>query len=99
MMKLVDILGLGSSSFLKRVRVQVPFLAGVIKKMPTINQLCRSKRKKKQIQNKVPALNSCPQKKGVCLKWHCCMFGLGVHIGLGQRLRSVEHDEVVGVPI
>jgi hypothetical protein len=26
MMKLVDILGLGSSSFHKRVRVQVPFL-------------------------------------------------------------------------
>ena len=26
MMKLVDILGLGSSSFYKRVRVQVPFL-------------------------------------------------------------------------
>jgi small subunit ribosomal protein S12 len=36
--------------------------------MPTINQLCRNKRKKKNKQNKVPALDSCPQKKGVCIK-------------------------------
>ena len=63
MMKLVDILGLGSSSFYKRVRVQVPFLVKLFKQMPTINQLCRSKRKKKHTRNKVPALDSCPQKK------------------------------------
>ena len=36
--------------------------------MPTINQLCRNKRTKKYIRNKVPALNGCPQKKGVCTK-------------------------------
>ena len=36
--------------------------------MPTINQLCRNKRKKKWVRNKVPALESCPQKKGVCTK-------------------------------
>ena len=36
--------------------------------MPTINQLCRKKRVKKKLRNKVPALNSCPQKKGVCTK-------------------------------
>lgn len=36
--------------------------------MTTINQLCRSKRKKKKTRNKVPALDSCPQKKGVCTK-------------------------------
>jgi small subunit ribosomal protein S12 len=36
--------------------------------MTTINQLCRSKRKKKRMRNKVPALDSCPQKKGVCTK-------------------------------
>ena len=36
--------------------------------MPTINQLCRIKRKKKNLRNKVPALDSCPQKKGVCTK-------------------------------
>ena len=66
MMELVDILGLGSSSF-KRVWVQVPFLA-ILLIMPTINQLCRNKRTKKYMRNKVPALNSCPQKKGVCIK-------------------------------
>ena len=36
--------------------------------MPTINQLCRNKRKKKKLRNKVPALDHCPQKKGVCTK-------------------------------
>jgi hypothetical protein len=46
MMELVDILGLGSSFFL-RVRVQVPFLVKLLKQMTTINQLCRQKRKKK----------------------------------------------------
>ena len=67
-MELVDILGLGSSSFYIRVRVQVPFLVKLFKQMPTINQLCRRKRKKKQTRNKVPALGNCPQKKGVCTK-------------------------------
>lgn len=36
--------------------------------MTTINQVCRNKRRKKYIRNKVPALNKCPQKKGVCTK-------------------------------
>ena len=36
--------------------------------MTTINQLCRNKRKKKPFWNKVPALDKCPQKKGVCTK-------------------------------
>lgn len=36
--------------------------------MTTIQQLCRNKRKTKQKQNKVPALDSCPQRKGVCTK-------------------------------
>ena len=36
--------------------------------MPTANQLCRFSRKRKLKLNKVPALDSCPQKKGVCLK-------------------------------
>ena len=67
MMELVDILGLGSSFFL-RVRVQVPFLVKLLKQMTTINQLCRQKRKKKWVRNKVPALDNCPQKKGVCTK-------------------------------
>jgi small subunit ribosomal protein S12 len=36
--------------------------------MPTINQLCRNKRKKKRNRTKVPALSGCPQRKGVCIK-------------------------------
>lgn len=36
--------------------------------MPTINQLCRTKRKTKKTLNKTPALDKCPQKKGICLK-------------------------------
>lgn len=36
--------------------------------MSTINQLCRSKRKRKKTRNKVPALDKCPQKKGVCIR-------------------------------
>jgi small subunit ribosomal protein S12 len=36
--------------------------------MPTINQLCRYARKPKLKLNKTPALENCPQKKGICLK-------------------------------
>jgi small subunit ribosomal protein S12 len=36
--------------------------------MPTINQLCRNPRKPKKKLNKTPALQECPQKKGLCLK-------------------------------
>jgi small subunit ribosomal protein S12 len=36
--------------------------------MPTINQLLKTKRKKKIRSKKVPALNGCPQQKGICLK-------------------------------
>ena len=36
--------------------------------MPTINQLVRKPRIKKKRSQKVPALQQCPQKKGVCLK-------------------------------
>lgn len=36
--------------------------------MPTINQLVRSGRVKKRTKSKVPALNSCPQKRGVCTR-------------------------------
>ena len=34
--------------------------------MPTINQLVRKGRDKVIKRNKVPALNSCPKKRGVC---------------------------------
>mmetsp|Transcript_32017 Transcript_32017/g.73571 ORF Transcript_32017/g.73571 Transcript_32017/m.73571 type:complete len:128 (+) Transcript_32017:320-703(+) len=36
--------------------------------MPTFNQLCKNRRKPKKALNKTPALNKCPQKKGICLK-------------------------------
>lgn len=36
--------------------------------MPTNNQLSRFKRKRKLKLNKTPALQKCPQKKGICLK-------------------------------
>lgn len=36
--------------------------------MPTINQLIRSPRKDQVKRNKVPALLSCPQRRGVCTR-------------------------------
>lgn len=36
--------------------------------MPTINQLIRFPRKSKVIKNHVPALQGCPQRKGVCTR-------------------------------
>ena len=36
--------------------------------MPTINQLVRRGRKKTFARNKVPAMKSCPQKRGVCVR-------------------------------
>ncbi len=36
--------------------------------MPTINQLVRNAREKPPTQNKVAAMQSCPQKRGVCTR-------------------------------
>ena len=36
--------------------------------MPTINQLVRKGRKKVENRTKSPALESCPQKRGVCIR-------------------------------
>ena len=36
--------------------------------MPTIQQLVRKPRKDKRKRNKVPALEACPQKRGVCTR-------------------------------
>lgn len=36
--------------------------------MPTINQLVRKSRTDKIERNKVPALEACPQKRGVCIR-------------------------------
>jgi len=37
-------------------------------RMPTINQLIRKPRKSPVVRNKVPALEHCPQKRGVCTR-------------------------------
>ena len=36
--------------------------------MPTVNQLIRHGRKPLKRKNKVPALQACPQKRGVCMR-------------------------------
>ena len=36
--------------------------------MPTINQLVRKGRELQKAKNKVPALDACPQKRGVCTR-------------------------------
>jgi small subunit ribosomal protein S12 len=36
--------------------------------MPTINQLIRSPRQPQTARNKVPAMEACPQKRGVCTR-------------------------------
>lgn len=36
--------------------------------MPTINQLVKKGRQPKATKNKVPALKSCPQRRGVCTR-------------------------------
>ncbi len=36
--------------------------------MPTINQLIKGARKKKERKSKSPALKSCPQRRGVCTR-------------------------------
>lgn len=36
--------------------------------MARISQLVRKPRKSKKVKSKVPALNSCPQKRGVCTR-------------------------------
>ena len=71
MMELVDMLGLGSSSF--KSRGSSPLFGNRFNfnySMATINQLCKKQksRKRKKKLNKVPALDKCPQKKGICSK-------------------------------
>ena len=36
--------------------------------MPTINQLVRKGRQKLKVRTKSPALNGCPQRRGVCVR-------------------------------
>ena len=41
---------------------------GRVEQMPTINQLIRKPRQPLRARNKVPALEACPQKRGVCTR-------------------------------
>jgi small subunit ribosomal protein S12 len=41
---------------------------GRVELMPTINQLIRKPRQPLRVRNKVPALEACPQKRGVCTR-------------------------------
>ncbi len=36
--------------------------------MPTVSQLVKKPRKSKEAKNKVPALQGCPQKRGICAR-------------------------------
>ncbi|HBI28009.1 MAG TPA: 30S ribosomal protein S12, partial [Deltaproteobacteria bacterium] len=36
--------------------------------MPTLNQLVRKGRKRKTVKKDTPALQACPQKRGVCVR-------------------------------
>ena len=38
--------------------------------MPTINQLIRHGRTRPLARNKVPAMEACPQKRGVCTRFY-----------------------------
>ena len=38
------------------------------RRMPTINQLIRAPRESQKRRNKVPAMQACPQKRGVCTR-------------------------------
>jgi small subunit ribosomal protein S12 len=70
-MELVDMLGLGSSSLTSRGSSPLFGSKYIFNlSMATINQLCKKQksRKKKKKLNKVPALDKCPQKKGICSK-------------------------------
>ena len=49
-----------------RVSGKKKFIKEII--MPTVNQLVRKGRKSQTKRNKVPALEACPQKRGVCTR-------------------------------
>ena len=50
------------------VRGRNSALQGAASKVPTFNQLVRSGRKKPRYKTASPALQSCPQKRGVCTR-------------------------------
>ena len=50
------------------MRFERPQIHGVTENMPTINQLVRKGREKLKKKTSTPALKSCPQKRGVCVR-------------------------------
>lgn len=46
----------------------VQIIEKVKEKMPTINQLVRKRRKKQVKRSDTPALQNCPQRRGVCVR-------------------------------
>jgi small subunit ribosomal protein S12 len=50
------------------ITIRPKIFVEVIKAMPTINQLVRKPRVKVVTKSKVPALEACPQKRGVCTR-------------------------------
>jgi small subunit ribosomal protein S12 len=64
--------------------------------MPTISQLIRKPRTAQKIRNKVPALDACPQKRGVCTRVYTMTNGyevIGYIPGEGHNLQ--EHSVVM----
>ena len=63
--------------------------------MPTINQLIRSPRSKQLKRNKVPALESCPQKRGVCTRvYTTTQKNLTLHLRKVARVKFTNGFEV-----
>lgn len=50
------------------VKQKIVYTKGKLVDMPTINQLLRKPRKPQIKRNKVPAMEACPQKRGVCTR-------------------------------
>ena len=52
--------------------------------MATVNQLIKKSRKPKVKKTDVPALNSCPQRRGVCTRVYTSCFGKVVRVESDQ---------------
>ncbi|GHD69884.1 30S ribosomal protein S12 [Jeongeupia chitinilytica] len=57
--------------------------------MPTINQLVRKGREKEVVKSKVPALESCPQKRGVCTRVYTTTPKKSVVLIRGGRVKDL----------
>ena len=50
------------------VNQYVKYVIGYVKVMPTISQLVRKPREVSRVSSKSPALENCPQRRGVCTR-------------------------------